>query len=120
LFIVKQSVFQNCGRWAIVHNGYQVRHLIRLIAQVTARRSKQKELWRAGDSLVKVRETARQGPSCVMHGCDEIAKLRTVVDKKHSAKWSVSVCDFHFAGLQHTEVLLLAHQKGKKVRLTSK
>jgi hypothetical protein len=66
-------------------------------------------------SLVEVREKARQGASCVMHGCDQIAKPRTVVDKKPRAKWSVLVCDFHFESLQRSGLILLAHQKGKTV-----
>jgi len=71
-------------------------------------------------SLVEVREKARQGQSCVLHGCDQIAKLRSVADNKPRAKWSVLVCDFHFAGLQPSQLLLLAHQKGQKVKSTSK
>jgi hypothetical protein len=41
---------------------------------------------------------AQQPTLCAMHG--ESAKLRTVVDKKSYARYTLFSCDFHFEGFQ--------------------
>jgi hypothetical protein len=51
----------------------------------------------------------------VIHGCDQVAKPRTIVDKKPRAKWTVLLCDFHFEAFQNRERILLAHQKGTRI-----
>jgi hypothetical protein len=62
----------------------------------------------------KVREKPPPPTSCVIRGCDQVAKPRTIVDKKPRAKWTVLVCDFHFEVFQSRERVLLAHQKGTR------
>jgi hypothetical protein len=52
--------------------------------------------------------------SCVIHGCEQMATPRTIIDTKPRAKWIVLLCDFHFAGFQSRERILLAHQKGTR------
>jgi len=62
----------------------------------------------------KLREKSPPPTSCVIHGCDQVAKPRTIVDTKPRAKWTVLLCDFHFEGFQRRERILLAHQKGTR------